>query len=193
MWKLTPLVAAFVLVLCSPASASATHDHQASVNEQAKATWRAGVAAKRAETWRYQDAAHVQRWPTRYLERHAAISFLHHLSRLWHERTIAAKRLAKLAASRPYVDGCLRRLIDREGGWNPMKWNGGYVGVWDGGTHGGSGAYGAPQALPGSKMSSAGPDWATNIWTQIKWMIGYVRKYGGSCGAEAFQRSHGWY
>ncbi len=32
-----------------------------------------------------------------------------------------------------------------------------------------SGAYGIPQALPGSKMASAGADWQTNPTTQIKW------------------------
>lgn len=43
-----------------------------------------------------------------------------------------------------------------------------------------SGAYGIPQALPGSKMASMGSDWKTNPVTQIKWMIDYVnRRYGG--------------
>lgn len=76
---------------------------------------------------------------------------------------------------------------------NPEKWNGGAVAVWrdDGNTHGGSGAYGGPQALPGSKMASAGADWATNIWTQIKWMIGYeTGKYGSPCGALAHWNEH---
>ncbi|MES2172042.1 MAG: lytic transglycosylase domain-containing protein, partial [Actinomycetota bacterium] len=35
-----------------------------------------------------------------------------------------------------------------------------------------SGAYGIPQALPGSKMASAGPDWQTNATTQITWGLG---------------------
>ena len=37
-----------------------------------------------------------------------------------------------------------------------------------------SSAYGIPQALPGSKMSSAGADWATNPVTQIRWGLGYI-------------------
>ena len=50
-----------------------------------------------------------------------------------------------------------------------------------------SGAYGIPQALPGSKMASAGADWETNPVTQIKWMIDYVnRRYGGWKQALAF-------
>jgi hypothetical protein len=81
----------------------------------------------------------------------------------------------------PLVDGCLSRLIGRESGWNVYA------------TNPSSGAYGLPQALPGSKMASAGPDWRTNPATQIRWMLGYVRHYGGSCGAEAFQLRNGWY
>ena len=56
-----------------------------------------------------------------------------------------------------------------------------------------SGAYGIPQALPGSKMASAGADWQTNPVTQIKWMAGYVSRYGGWQGALAFWYAHGWY
>ena len=37
-----------------------------------------------------------------------------------------------------------------------------------------SSAYGIPQALPGSKMSSAGADWADNPVTQIRWGLGYI-------------------
>lgn len=47
-------------------------------------------------------------------------------------------------------------------------------------TNASSGAYGIPQALPGSKMASEGTDWETNPITQIKWMIKYVNnRYGG--------------
>ena len=53
-----------------------------------------------------------------------------------------------------------------------------------------SGAYGLPQALPGSKMASAGSDWRTNPITQLKWMKGYVSRYGGGPGAAAFWKSH---
>ena len=56
-----------------------------------------------------------------------------------------------------------------------------------------SGAYGIPQALPGSKMASAGADWETNPVTQIRWMAGYVSRYGGWQGAVNFWYSHGWY
>ncbi len=56
-----------------------------------------------------------------------------------------------------------------------------------------SGAYGIPQALPGNKMASAGADWQTNPVTQIRWMAGYVSRYGGWQGAYSFWLSHHWY
>lgn len=57
-----------------------------------------------------------------------------------------------------------------------------------------SSAYGIPQALPGSKMASAGPDWETNPETQIRWGLGYIAdRYGSPCGAMDFKNGHGWY
>lgn len=57
-----------------------------------------------------------------------------------------------------------------------------------------SSAYGIPQALPGSKMASAGADWATNPETQIRWGLGYIKaRYGTPCGAWSFKQGHGWY
>lgn len=57
-----------------------------------------------------------------------------------------------------------------------------------------SGAYGIPQALPGSKMNAYGADWETNPITQIKWMANYVTtRYGGWNQAMAFWWNHGWY
>ncbi len=56
-----------------------------------------------------------------------------------------------------------------------------------------SGAYGIPQALPGSKMASAGSDWENNPITQIRWMANYVKKYGGWAGAWNFWQANGWY
>ena len=57
-----------------------------------------------------------------------------------------------------------------------------------------SGAYGIPQALPGSKMAAYGADWETNPVTQIKWMAAYVKgRYGGWTQAVDWWYSHGWY
>lgn len=64
-----------------------------------------------------------------------------------------------------------------------------------GGGHGNASvAYGIPQAYPGYKMASAGPDWRTNPETQLKWMIGYARsRYGSLCGAAYSRRVNGTY
>jgi hypothetical protein len=57
-----------------------------------------------------------------------------------------------------------------------------------------NGAYGIPQALPGSKMGSAGPDWQTDATTQITWGLGYIKaRYGSPCGAWAHSQATGWY
>jgi hypothetical protein len=56
------------------------------------------------------------------------------------------------------------------------------------------GAYGIPQALPGSKMASAGSDWQTNATTQITWGLRYIKaRYGKPCGAWAHSQATGWY
>ena len=78
--------------------------------------------------------------------------------------------------------GCLQSLWNAESGWNPSASN--PI----------SGAYGIPQALPGSKMASAGPDWQTNPATQIKWGLGYIQSvYGSPCAAWSHEQSAGWY
>lgn len=77
---------------------------------------------------------------------------------------------------------CLQKLWQRESGWNHQAQNRS------------SGAYGIPQALPGSKMASAGADWRTNPATQIKWGLGYISgRYGSPCGALAHSHTKGWY
>jgi hypothetical protein len=78
--------------------------------------------------------------------------------------------------------GCLDKLWTRESNWNPHAHNAS------------SGAHGIPQALPGSKMASAGPDWSDNPVTQIKWGLGYIEgRYGSPCNAWGHSESHGWY
>ncbi|MGV8857551.1 aggregation-promoting factor C-terminal-like domain-containing protein [Rhodoglobus sp.] len=77
---------------------------------------------------------------------------------------------------------CLVSLWNRESGWNVYAMNSS------------SGAYGIPQALPGSKMATAGADWATNPATQINWGLSYISgRYGTPCDAWAYSESHGWY
>lgn len=64
-----------------------------------------------------------------------------------------------------------------------------------GGGHGDTSVpYGIPQANPGTKMASAGRDWRTNPFTQIRWMIGYVNsKFGSECNAASSRLNNGSY
>jgi resuscitation-promoting factor RpfB len=76
---------------------------------------------------------------------------------------------------------CLDPLWQRESGWNVYAANP-------------DGAYGIPQALPGSKMASAGADWQTDAATQIRWGLGYIQaRYGSPCAAWAHSQATGWY
>ena len=78
--------------------------------------------------------------------------------------------------------GCLVALWSRESGWNANSYNSS------------SGAGGIPQALPASKMASAGADWATNPATQIAWGLGYISgRWGTPCAAWDHSESSGWY
>jgi hypothetical protein len=43
-----------------------------------------------------------------------------------------------------------------------------------------NGAYGIPQANPGTKMASAGADWKTSAETQIAWGLAYIKATYGS-------------
>ncbi len=77
---------------------------------------------------------------------------------------------------------CLDSLYMSESGWNIHADNPS------------SSAYGIPQALPGSKMASAGPDWQNNAETQIRWGLEYIQsRYGTPCGAWSFKMGHNWY
>jgi len=78
--------------------------------------------------------------------------------------------------------GCLDSLWTKESGWDVHA---------DNPT---SSAYGIPQSLPGSKMASAGPDWADNPATQIKWGLGYIAdRYGSPCAAWGQSQAANWY
>lgn len=76
-----------------------------------------------------------------------------------------------------YVD----YIVTRESGWRHLVVNS-------------IGATGLCQALPGSKMASAGVDWATNPVTQLRWCNGYaIGRYGSWAGAVAFWQSAHWW
>ncbi|MFJ7147946.1 transglycosylase SLT domain-containing protein [Streptomyces sp. NPDC100445] len=74
------------------------------------------------------------------------------------------------------------RIVEHESGWNANA------------TNSSSGAYGLVQALPASKMSTAGADWKTNPATQIKWGLDYMNsRYGSPAQAWNFWQANGWY
>ncbi|MDC2945666.1 MULTISPECIES: transglycosylase SLT domain-containing protein [Streptomyces] len=77
---------------------------------------------------------------------------------------------------------CFSNIVNHESSWNYKAVNPS------------SGAYGLFQALPGSKMSSAGSDWQTNPATQIKWGLNYMEsRYGSPCEAWSFWQANNWY
>ncbi|NJP67724.1 transglycosylase SLT domain-containing protein [Streptomyces spiramenti] len=77
---------------------------------------------------------------------------------------------------------CFSSIVTRESEWNHTA------------TNPSSGAYGLMQALPGTKMASAGADWRTNPATQIKWGLNYMNeRYGSPCGAWEFWQANHWY
>jgi hypothetical protein len=77
---------------------------------------------------------------------------------------------------------CLVKLWNRESNWRVNAYNTS------------SGAYGIPQALPGNKMATAGPDWLTNPETQINWGLSYISaRYGSPCSALSHSDAKRWY
>ncbi len=95
----------------------------------------------------------------------------------------ASSRLAAFGWGQDQM-GCLIKLWNHESGWRADAYNSS------------SGAYGIPQSLPASKMSSAGSDWMTNQNTQVDWGLDYInRAYHSPCGAWNFEMSHdpNWY
>lgn len=96
-------------------------------------------------------------------------------------REIARALLAEFGFSSDQFS-CLDSLYMSESGWRVNADNPS------------SSAYGIPQALPGSKMATAGSDWATNPVTQIRWGLGYIQdRYGSPCSAWGFKQSNNWY
>jgi hypothetical protein len=118
-------------------------------------------------------------------------------------RAAAAKKLAAAKASYTYQPGsmralglqlasargwggsqfvCLDKMWTRESNWGVDSDNSG------------SGAYGIPQATPGSKMARMGADWRTNPVVQIRWGLAYIAEtYGTPCSAWDFWQRHDWY
>jgi hypothetical protein len=96
-------------------------------------------------------------------------------------QSIAYNMLSSFGWAPSTYYSCLDNIWSRESGWRYNAENA-------------SGAFGIPQALPGSKMASAGADWQTNPATQIKWGLGYIQeRYGDPCKAWTFWQAHDYY
>jgi len=103
------------------------------------------------------------------------------LNKRWSPQQIARQMLGRYGWSSGQFS-CLNPLWAHESGWSVTARNSG------------SGAYGIPQALPGSQLASAGSDWQSNAATQIKWGLTYIQgRYGSPCGAWAHEQANGWY
>ncbi len=97
--------------------------------------------------------------------------------------TVAGDKAALMAAAGitesdyGYVDF----IVSHESGWRP-------------GAVSSNGAVGLCQALPGSKMASAGSDYLSNPITQLQWCSGYAAgRYGGWGGAYNAWQAQGWW
>ncbi|MEY9878454.1 tRNA(Met) C34 N-acetyltransferase TmcA [Streptacidiphilus sp. MAP12-33] len=100
------------------------------------------------------------------------------------DTAVAPTEAQALAASIVPADqiASFDQIISHESGWNITA------------TNASSGAYGLGQALPASKMASAGADWQTNPSTQIKWALDYMNStYGSPNAAWSFWQANGWY
>ncbi|MDF6042238.1 transglycosylase SLT domain-containing protein [Streptomyces sp. JH14] len=94
----------------------------------------------------------------------------------------SAQGMAKSMIGNEAQFQCFSNIVSHESGWNHTA------------TNASSGAYGLVQALPGSKMASAGADWKTNPKTQIKWGLDYMNsRYGSPCAAWSFWQANHWY
>ncbi len=100
--------------------------------------------------------------------------------------TTASAADAKAIAHRLIPDAAqynaFNNIVEHESGWDVDA------------TNASSGAYGLVQALPGSKMASAGSDWKTSATTQIKWGLDYMNdRYGSPVAAWNFWQANNWY
>jgi hypothetical protein len=203
-------VPAGIRVIQSPSVATSPRDRARADEELRLATLKArgnDLAAREAERARVEAANRASGRAKLLASRTRAIS-LQHVKLQEAAKKAAAEKAAlrRAMANRGYAPGttdpreiarqilknkygygedqfdCFNNIIMRESMWRVTA------------TNPSSGAYGIPQALPGSKMAKAGSDWRTNPATQIIWGIDYMKdRYGSPCAAWSFKRAHGWY
>lgn len=102
--------------------------------------------------------------------------------RLWHPTVAQAKAYAAGAAAQ-------RGWTGSE--WNALVWLWNKESGWSWSAANSSGAYGIPQALPGSKM---GTNWEDDGAVQIDWGLQYIaQRYGKPSAAKAHSEKVNWY
>ncbi len=139
------------------------------------------IAAQQSVLRKKADAAHKKKVAAEK-KRKARIAKLGYEPGTTSPRVIAKQILKNKYGYGSDQFSCFDNIIMRESMWSISA------------TNSSSGAYGIPQALPGSKMASIASDWRTNPATQIIWGIEYMKgRYGSPCGAWGFKSSHGWY
>ncbi|MFI6443296.1 transglycosylase SLT domain-containing protein [Kitasatospora sp. NPDC050543] len=155
----------------------AAADAQAKADAEKAAKEEAEKAAKAAEEKRKADEAAANRSKAR-----SAMSAVDTSAPAVSVSPGSVQEIAQQIVGDDAQFQCFSQIVKRESGWNYTA------------TNASSGAYGLVQALPGSKMASAGADWRTNPATQIKWGLNYMNsRYGSPCGAWSFWQSHHWY
>lgn len=175
-----PALAAAAIAASGGLAASAAH-HGSRVRQVAAVRAGTATTARTAVPGRTTGTSRATGNSVTLLSFQATAALRHH--RLGWKREIAWKMMYNRFHWRPkYQFRYVNRLWERESGWRVHAFNP-Y-----------SGAYGIPQAVPGSKMSSAGPNWRNSARTQIRWGLRYIRdRYGKPRRAWAHERRYGWY
>jgi hypothetical protein len=170
------------------AAAKAAAKRKAAAKAAAKRKAAARAAAARKAQRAAERRAAERRAEKRRAAKRKAAARAQRVSRSTERRSVSGgspKAIARGMVASRWGAGqfsCLERLWSKESGWRVTANNPS------------SSAYGIPQALPGSKMASAGPNWRTNARTQITWGLNYISaSYGSPCAAWAHSRSHNWY
>jgi hypothetical protein len=161
------------------AAAHAGAEDRAAARRAAAVRAAARAAAKRAAARRAAQEAAARQAARQAAAQRAAETAV------THEPPGTPQRIAELMLAQYGWAGqfsCLSALWAQESSWNVYAQNPS------------SGAYGIPQALPGSKMASAGADWQADAAIQISWGLGYIRaSYGSPCAAWYHEEAAGWY
>lgn len=111
--------------------------------------------------------------------------------RLAEERAERERVRARVIANAKQNPQAAARILMADHGWTSDAQFNCLVNLWNGESdwrwnaeNPSSGAYGIPQSLPASKMSTFGSDYRTNPITQMKWGLWYIdQSYGSPCNA----------